>query len=102
MGSTVKISSAGQVRVPKEILDKLHAGKGDYLEFQVEQGVVVVRAKKLIDAEQAWFWSAEWQEAERAAEKDIKEGRTTKTFGNAQEGIAHLRAKRTARVKKTT
>lgn len=32
--------------------------------------------KQVIDPSQAWFWTKEWQEAERQAEEDIKAGRT--------------------------
>ncbi len=30
---------------------------------------------KLIPANQEWFWTREWQEGEREADEDIKEGR---------------------------
>ena len=39
--------------------------------------------------EQAYFWTSQWQEAERQADKDIKAGRTLR-FSNAQATIAYL------------
>ena len=39
--------------------------------------------------EQAYFWTSEWQEAEREADKDIKAGRTRR-FSNAEKLIADL------------
>ncbi|MBI4823113.1 MAG: AbrB/MazE/SpoVT family DNA-binding domain-containing protein [Nitrospirae bacterium] len=94
MATVVKISPGGQVRVPKKVMEKLKISAGDYLDFDFVEGSVVVKAKKLIDADQAWFWEKEWQEAEREAEEDIKKGRLSKVFTSAEEGIAYLRKRR--------
>jgi len=94
MATTVKISPGGQVRIPKEVMERLRIASGDYLDFEFVDNKLVVKAKKLIDADQAWFWTKEWQEAEKAAEEDIKNGRVSKVFSTAEEGIAHLRKKR--------
>ena len=92
--ATVKISPGGQVRIPKEIMDKLNVSTGDYLDFNFEEGNVNVKAKKLIDADQAFFWEKEWQEAERKAEKDIKEEYFSEVFTTAEDGISYLRKRR--------
>ena len=34
--------------------------------------------KRLMDEDQAWFWSKEWQEAEAQAQADIQRGDTKK------------------------
>jgi hypothetical protein len=39
--------------------------------------------------DQAWFWTKEWQEGEREAEEDIKNGRV-KSFSNVHDLIAEL------------
>jgi len=45
---------------------------------------------KMKDAKnQAYFWTREWQEAEREASADIKAGRV-KTFGTAEELLDDL------------
>ncbi|HUL30714.1 MAG TPA: AbrB/MazE/SpoVT family DNA-binding domain-containing protein [Thermodesulfobacteriota bacterium] len=92
--ATVKISAGGQVRIPKEIMEKLKVSAGDYLDFNFEDGNVNVRAKKLIDADQMWFWEKEWQEAERKAEKDVTNGNLSEVFTTAENGISYLRKKR--------
>jgi AbrB family looped-hinge helix DNA binding protein len=92
--ATVKISPGGQVRIPKEIMEKLNVSAGDYLDFSFEEGNVNVRAKKLIDADQIWFWEKDWQEAERKAEKDIRDGNLSKVFTTAEDGISYLRRRR--------
>lgn len=90
----VKISPSGQVRIPKDAMKAMNAEAGDYLDFSVRHGEVVVMAKRLVDAGQAWFWSPEWQKQEREADEDKKAGRVSKTFDTAKEGIAYLRKKR--------
>ena len=39
---------------------------------------------------QEYFWSSDWQEAEREADEDIKAGRTRR-FSTAQEAINYMR-----------
>lgn len=90
----VKISPGGQVRIPKEVMGRLSISTGDYLDFEFIDGRLVVKPKKLIDAEQAWFWNKEWQEAEKVAEEDIKKGRMSKVFSSAEDGISYLRKRR--------
>jgi antitoxin PrlF len=38
-----KVSSKGQVTIPKEVRDHLRAGPGDLIEYEVQGNVVVVR-----------------------------------------------------------
>lgn len=80
--------------MPKEIMDKLNVSTGDYLGFSFEEGNIILRAKKLIDADQIWFWEKDWQEAERKAEKDIREGNLSRVFTTAEDGISYLRRRR--------
>lgn len=91
MATIVKISPGGQVRIPKEVMERLRVSSGDYLDFEFVDDKLVLKAKKLIDADQAWFWTREWQEAEMAAEDDIKKGWVSPTFSSAEEGISYLR-----------
>ena len=51
---------------------------GDILKTTLEKGKIVISPAKTIDAEQFWFWTKEWQEAEKEAEEDIKSGRVKK------------------------
>lgn len=92
--SIVKVSPGGQVRIPKEVMERLGISTGDYLDFEFVDDRLVVKAKKLIDADQAWFFTKEWQEAEKKAEEDIRGGRVSKVFTTAEEGISYLRKRR--------
>ncbi len=99
--STVKISPSGQVRIPKDVMEAMNAQAGDYLDFVVGERGVSVKAKKLVDADQAWFWQKGWQDAEREAEEDIKAGRVSKKFSTPAEGIEHLKKlRKSSRAKK--
>ena len=94
MSNIAKISPGGQVRIPKEIMERLNISTGDYIDFESKGNSVLVKAKKLIDADQAWFWEKGWQEAEREAEEDIRAGRVSKVFASAEEGVEYLRKRR--------
>ncbi len=43
----------------------------------------------MIDKSQAYFWSADWQEAERAAQADI-DARRVQTFDSVEDLLADL------------
>jgi hypothetical protein len=47
------------------------------------------RTNKLVDKNQAYFWTQKWQKAEKAADADIKAGRV-KTFDSAEDLLEDL------------
>ena len=57
--------------------------------FQITLPVAIRVPKKTVDAEQAWFWTKKWQEAEGEAEDDLKSGKVKK-FKNVEELIEDL------------
>jgi AbrB family looped-hinge helix DNA binding protein len=71
----MKVRPKGQITLPDAIRKAARLSEGDYLEVSVEAGTIVMRPKKLIDADQAWFWTDEWQKGEREASRDIARGR---------------------------
>jgi len=78
-----------QITLPAVIRKRLGLNIGDLLETRVKDGKIIIVPKKAIDAEQSWFWSKHWQEAEKEAEVDIKTGRVKK-FNNVEELIKDL------------
>lgn len=48
----------------------------------------------LIATDQRWWWLESWQEGEREAEKDERDGNTSGPFETADELIAHLHQQR--------
>lgn len=78
-----------QITLPAAIRRKAHVEEGDLLEAEVKDDVIILRPKKLIDKSQAWYWTKEWQEAEREADEDIAAGRV-KEFDNVEDLIKDL------------
>jgi len=83
-----------QITLPASIRKTLNLKEGDYLEAEAENGVVILKPKELIDKDQAWFWTKEWQEGEREADEDIKAGRVSQVFDTAKEAIRALKSGR--------
>lgn len=77
--SLTKIRPKGQITLPDSVRKAARLADGDYLEVSVEEGAIVMRPKRLIDADQAWFWTQEWQRGEREASEDIAKGRTRRS-----------------------
>ena len=84
-----RIRGKGQVTLPEEIRRAARLQEGDYLEVSTRGGEIIMRPKKLVDAEQAWFWTDAWQAGEREASEDIATGRTTSS-ANAAEFLKSL------------
>jgi AbrB family looped-hinge helix DNA binding protein len=76
--ATSKVTRNYQVTIPAKIRKLLHIEEGATVDFHVEGGAVVLKAKVMVDSDQAWFWTKQWQEGEREASEDIRRGRITK------------------------
>jgi AbrB family looped-hinge helix DNA binding protein len=88
-----KLTSAGQVTLPKNIRDKVNMLPGDYVEINLDdEGRILLTPKKLIDASQAYYWTDSWQNCERKADEDIKAGRV-KRFKSVADAIEHLKSR---------
>ena len=88
--AVVKITRNYQVSIPKEIRDHLGIEEGDLIEMIEQEGHIVMVPKRLIDADQAWFWTKEWQEKEREADEDIRAGRVSGPFKSVDDLMKHL------------
>jgi AbrB family looped-hinge helix DNA binding protein len=93
MGLFTKLTSGGQVTLPKEIRMKTNMQPGDFVEVRLDkEGRIVLTPKKLVDASQTYFWTEEWQKGERKADEDIKAGRVKK-FKSAADAVKYLESK---------
>ena len=88
-----RVTRNGQVTLPATVRRALHIIEGDYIEVEATEESIVLTPKKLVNKSQAYFWSAEWQEAEREASEDIAAGRVHE-FDDPEELIASLRRSR--------
>lgn len=97
MSELIQVRKKAQLTLPQSVRQALDIEEGDFLDVKVENGQIVLKVKKLIDKDQAWFWTERWQQGEREAEEDIASGRLHR-FDNAEEAITflHQRAGRTS------
>ena len=88
--TAVDLRERYQITVPSEVRRALRVEVGDQLDFQVsDNGDVQVRGMKTVPADQAWFWTPEWQAMEREADEDIAAGRMVR-FHSIEEMDAYL------------
>lgn len=72
-----EIRNRGQITLPTELLKKLKLATGDHIDLEIEDGNIIIKPVMVIPKDQAWYWTPEWQAAERRADEDIKAGRVT-------------------------
>lgn len=85
-----QLRGRSQITIPKDIIDKLGLKKGDNLNIEVEDGKIIVKPVVMVPKSQAWFWTDEWQVAEKEVDEYIKEGKI-KTADNIDELMKDLR-----------
>jgi AbrB family looped-hinge helix DNA binding protein len=78
-----------QITLPKEVVDELKIKKGDNLEIIVQDGKIIITPVLVIDKDQAWFWTKEWQDGEREADEDIKMERVSEPM-DLENFLEHL------------
>jgi len=84
-----KVTRNGQITLPAPVRKSLGIEEGDLVEIEVIDDRAVLVPQKLIDKSQSYFWTKEWQAAEKQAEKDIQAGRM-QTFETVEELIEEL------------
>ncbi|WP_434511254.1 AbrB/MazE/SpoVT family DNA-binding domain-containing protein [Desulfitobacterium sp. AusDCA] len=97
MQAMPKKKSYGLVRLGKrsvltlgaDLTRELKLTDGDLLELCVQDGKIILEPKKVIPAEQEWFWTEEWQTGEREAQAEIDAG-LTRHVNSAKELMEEL------------
>jgi len=69
----------------------VHIEPGDYVELKIVDGSLLLTPQVLVDKDQAYFWTEEWQTGERQADADIAAGRVV-DFDSTDALIADLDA----------
>jgi antitoxin MazE len=67
-----------QITLPSEIVKKMKLQEGDNLDIILEDDKIVLKPVLVIDRSQSWFWSKRWQQMEKEADEDIKQGKVRK------------------------
>jgi AbrB family looped-hinge helix DNA binding protein len=89
--TTARVRGRGQLTLPAEVREALRVDEGDEVEFtRHEDGTVTVRGLKTIPADQAWFWSPDWQVGEQEADEEIARGELSQVYRSAEEMFADL------------
>lgn len=89
MSTYTKVTRHGQITLPSSVRRELGIEEGDIIEISIEDERAVLIPKRLVDKSQAYFWTKEWQEAEREADQDIRHGRM-RSFDSAEELLKDL------------
>jgi len=87
--SLSKVTRNYQITIPADIREQLHIRVGTLLAFRVDHGEIMLKPKVLVDEDQAWFWTKEWQKGEKEADKARKKGQTKKV-ANTREMRKHF------------
>jgi len=91
MATLVKVTRSGQITIPAAIRKALNLREGDYVEVRLADDRIILTPKQVVDKSQAYFWTEEWQAAEREADEDIRAGRV-EVFESVDELLADLEA----------
>ena len=97
MQAVAKKKSFGLVRLGKrsvltlgaEVTRELRLTDGDLFELCIQDGKIILEPKKIIPADQEWFWTEEWQAGERETQAEIDAG-LTKRANSASELMKEL------------
>jgi antitoxin PrlF len=89
MSEQIQLRKKAQLTLPLSVRQQLDVEEGDYLDVQVRDGEIVLKVKKLVDKEQAWFWTSRWQQGEKEAEEDILSGRLHR-FPDGESSVVYL------------
>ena len=74
-------------KILKKTRDKIDQIKRDMAHSKgLAEGEMVLAIKVgLIDKDQAWWWTEEWQKGERETEKEIREGKLLGPFSTVEQ-----------------
>ena len=67
-----------QITLPREIVKKMRLQEGDNVDITLEDDKIVIKPVLVIDRSQSWFWSKKWQQMEKEADEDVKQGKVRK------------------------
>ncbi len=73
---TIKVRKKYQITLPAVIREAAGVYEGDFLIAEVQEDrTILLRPSRLVDADEAFFYTPEWQAAEREADEDLAAGR---------------------------
>lgn len=87
----MKIRKNYQITIPRNLRDRFNLAEGDYVEVETNNGTIVLRPVKVIQPDQEYFYTKEWQEKEAEVDEEVRRGDVVGPFDNAQDAIKALK-----------
>ncbi len=69
-----KISDRFQVALPAGVAQSCGCHVGDYVDVVVKRGMIILKPVAIVDKDQEYFYTKEWQEKVKHSEEDYKKG----------------------------
>ncbi|MEQ8173344.1 MAG: AbrB/MazE/SpoVT family DNA-binding domain-containing protein [Candidatus Eremiobacterota bacterium] len=85
----LQIQKKNQLTLPADIRKTLQLKEHDLLAVEVEGNRIILTPQKVINRDEEWFFSKRWQEGEKEADRDFKDG-NCKDFKNVEDLIKDL------------
>ena len=90
MAVFVSIQKRGTIALPPDVRERFGLDRpGAQLELVERDGEIVLRPHVPVPADQAWFWSEEWQAREKAVDSHVDAGETSE-FASVDTFLEHL------------
>lgn len=87
----LKIQKNKNITLPTWLMKQFHVNLGDFVRLEETQNGVLIKPAKWIDPSQAYFWTQEWQEGEKKAQENVRQGKVKK-FKNVKSLMKDLRS----------
>ena len=87
----MKIRKNYQITIPRNLRNKFNLSEGDYVEMDTRNEFIVLRPVKVIQPDQEYFFTKEWQKKEAEADEDIRKGDVFGPFDNAADAVKALK-----------
>lgn len=86
----VKLKRHHQITMPSNLCKKFNIGVGDYMEIIDKGSEIVIKPVKIVNPDQAYFYTKEWQKEEAEIDREIANGEVVGPFKCADDLIKEL------------
>jgi len=87
----MKIRKNYQITIPRNLRNKFNLAEGDYVEMETRNGTIVLKPVKVIQPDQEYFYTNEWQKKEAEVDEEIRQGDVVGPFDNAKDALKALK-----------
>jgi len=87
----MKIRKNYQITIPRNLRNKFNLSEGDYVEVETRNGTIVLKPVKVIQPDQEYFYTKQWQEKEAEVDEEIRRGDIVGPFDNVKDALKALK-----------